>query len=126
MSMQNRFLLTIFLLVNTLLPTSAVRAQTPPQSPSPTGGSVPSCVYCPPPSYTKKARKDKVEGSVVLEVTITPDGRATNISVKKSLREDLDTQAMNAVAKWKFKPATAPNGKVVPVICPIEVNFRLY
>ncbi len=126
MSKQNRFLLGVFLLASTLLPALALRAQTPQQPASPAGVGVPTCVYCPPPLYTKKARKDKVEGTVMLEVTILPDGRATNISVKKSLREDLDTQAMNAVAKWKFKPATAPNGKVVPVTCPIEVNFRLY
>jgi periplasmic protein TonB len=126
MSTQNRSVLGIFLLMNALLQTLALEAQTPPQPANPTGSSVPACVYCPPPSYTKKARKDKVEGSVVLEVTITPDGRATNISVKKSLREDLDSQAINAVAKWKFKPATTPNGKVVAVLCPIEVTFHLY
>jgi protein TonB len=67
-----------------------------------------------------------VEGTVVLRVTITPDGRATNISVTKSLRGDLDTQAINAVAKWKFKPATLQNGKLVAATCPIEINFRLY
>jgi protein TonB len=126
MSTQNRSLLRIFVLVNTLLSAMALSAQTPLQPPNRTGASVPACVYCPPPEYSKKARKDKVEGTVVLKVTITPEGRATNISVTKSLREDLDTQAINAVAKWKFKPATAPNGKLVPVTCPIEVTFRLY
>ncbi len=126
MSTQNRSLLRIFLLVNTLLPGLVLRAQSPPQPDRPAAASVPACVYCPPPPYTKKARKDKVEGTVVLEVTITPDGRATNISVKKSLREDLDTQAINAVAKWKFKPATLQNGKLVAATCPIEINFRLY
>jgi protein TonB len=126
MPTQNGSLLRIFVLVNTLLSTMALSAQTPPQSTSRAGASVPTCVSCSPPEYTKKARKDKVEGTVVLRVTITPEGRATNISVTKSLREDLDTQAMNAVAKWKFKPATGPNGRVVPVVCPIEVTFRLY
>jgi periplasmic protein TonB len=121
MSAQNRSLLRIFVLVNAVLLASVLSAQTPPQR-----ASVPTCVHCPPPEYTKKARKDKVEGTVVLKVTITPEGRATNISVTKSLREDLDTQAINAVAKWKFKPATAPDGIVVPVTCPIEVTFRLY
>jgi protein TonB len=121
---QDRSLVRIFVLVNTLLSAMALSAQTPP--PSRAGVSVPTCVNCPPPEYTKKARKDKVEGTVVLRVTITPEGRATNISVTKSLREDLDTQAINAVAKWKFKPAAAPDGKLVPVTCPIEVTFRLY
>jgi len=126
MSTQNRSLLRMFVLLNTLLPAFALSAQTPPPPASRARANAPTCVSCPPPEYTKKARKDKVEGTVVLKVTITPDGRATNISVTNSLREDLDTQAINAVAKWKFKPATAPDGKVVPVSCPIEVTFRLY
>jgi TonB family protein len=126
MSTRNRSLLRIFLLVNTLLPGLVLRAQSPPQPCRPAVASTPTCDSCPPPPYTKKARKDKVEGTVVLEVTITPDGRATNISVKKSLRGDLDTQAINAVAKWKFKPATLQDGKLVAATCPIEINFRLY
>jgi protein TonB len=126
MSTENRSLLRTFVLLNTLLPALAMSAQAPPAPAGQAGASVPACVYCPAPSYTKKARKDKLQGTVVLKVTITPDGRATNISITKSLREDLDTQAINAVAKWEFKPATAPNGKVVAVTCPIEVSFRLY
>jgi periplasmic protein TonB len=126
MSPQNRSLLRIFILVSTILPAFALSAQTPPPPASRAGVNAPACVSCPPPEYTKKARKDKVEGTVVLKVTITPEGRATNISVTKSLREDLDIQAINAVAKWKFKPAKAPDGKVVQVTCPIEVTFRLY
>jgi TonB family protein len=126
MSAQNRSLLRIFLLLNVLLPGLVLRAQSPPPPDHPAVASTPTCESCPPPLYTKKARKDKVEGTVVLEVTITPDGRATNISVKKSLRGDLDTQAINAVAKWKFKPATLQDGKLVAANCPIEINFRLY
>jgi periplasmic protein TonB len=129
MSGKNRSPLILFVLVGTLLPALAPSAQTPsePTFHAGVGGvGIPICVYCPPPEYTKKARKDKVQGTVVVKVTITPDGRATNISIVKSLREDLDTQAINAVAKWKFKPATGPNGKLVPVICPIEVTFRPY
>jgi hypothetical protein len=48
------------------------------------GVGVPRCVYCPVPSYTDKARAAKFEGIVVLQVVITTEGRATNISVKKS------------------------------------------
>ena len=126
MSTQNRRPLKIFVLANMLLLALALSAQNPPQPATTAGASAPTCVDCPPPQYTKKARKDKVEGTVVLKVTITPDGRATNISITKSLREDLDTQAINAVAKWKFKPATVGNGKAVAAICPIVVSFRLY
>ncbi|HMD41109.1 MAG TPA: energy transducer TonB [Candidatus Acidoferrum sp.] len=90
------------------------------------GIGIPTCIQCPPPEYTRKARAAKVQGSVVLYVTITADGQATNISVARSLEPDMDAQAIKAVSKWTFKPAIGPGGKPVPVIVPIEVTFRLY
>lgn len=90
------------------------------------GFGVPDCVYCPPPEYTKKARAAKLVGTAVLQVIITADGHATDISVKRSLDADLDAQAIKAVSKWRFKPAIGPRGQPVSVICPIEVTFRLY
>jgi outer membrane biosynthesis protein TonB len=38
----------------------------------------------------------------------------------------LGEKAVESVRNWKFRPATGPNGKVVAVIVPIEVTFRLY
>jgi protein TonB len=63
---------------------------------------------------------------VVLEVVITPDGRATDIRVIKGPGLGLEEKAIEAVKGWKFKPAAGPNGKVVPTRVPIEVTFRLY
>ncbi len=56
--------------------------------------------------------------------SINTHGRAQNIHVIRSLNADLDKNAMKAVAKWKFQPATK-DGKPVPVMAHIEVNFRL-
>jgi protein TonB len=91
-----------------------------------TGGGIPICLYCPIPQYSDEARKAKYQGTVVLQVTITPDGRAINISVVKGPGLGLEEKAIEAVKGWKFKPAVGPNGKVVPTIVPIEVTFRLY
>lgn len=90
------------------------------------GVGVPTCDYCPPPTYTSKARHAGLQGTVALQVTITPDGRATNISVTKSLSPDMDAQAIKAVSKWRFKPAPGLSGNPVPVIAPIEVTFQLF
>jgi periplasmic protein TonB len=90
------------------------------------GVGVPVCLYCPIPQYSDEARKAKYQGTVVLQVTITPDGRAVNITVLKSPGLGLDEKAMEAVKTWKFKPAAGPNGRVVATIVPIEVTFRLY
>src|ERR1700730_2095052 len=90
------------------------------------GVGVPVCLYCPIPQYSDEARKAKYQGTVVLQVTITTDGRAVNISVVKGPGLGLEEKAIEAVKGWKFKPAVGPNGKVVPTIVPIEVTFRLY
>ena len=90
------------------------------------GVGIPECIYCPPPLYSDDARKAKYMGSVVLQVTVTSDGRAVNISIVKDPGMGLGEKAVEAVRTWRFKPAVGPSGKIVAVIVPIEVTFRLY
>jgi protein TonB len=91
-----------------------------------TGGvGYPTCVYCPDPKYTEEARKAKYQGAVVLQVVITPDGRATDIQVVKSPGLGLEEKSVEAVKQWQFKPANGPGGKPVPVVVPLEITFRL-
>jgi TonB family protein len=90
------------------------------------GTSIPVCVYCPVPSYTDKARAAKLQGSVVLEVVVNPDGQAGQIKVSQGASLGLDESAIKTVKKWKFKPALGPDGNPVAVLVPIEVTFRLY
>src|SRR5208337_477275 len=53
------------------------------------------------------------------------DGRATNIRVVHALGMGLDEKAIDAVRRWKFKPAMQ-DGKPVAVQMAVEVAFRLY
>jgi len=76
------------------------------------------------PEYSEEARKAKYSGTVLIQLIVDPDGKARNIKVVRSLGLGLDEKAMEAVAKWKFKPGVK-NGSPVPVIATIEVNFRL-
>lgn len=89
------------------------------------GVTVPACVYCPDPNYTDEARAARFNGTVILQVVVTADGRAENISVMKKAGYGLEQNAIETVRKWQFKPATGPNGNPVPTIVPIEVTFRL-
>jgi TonB family protein len=93
------------------------------------GVGIPTCVYCPIPGYTDKARDAKLNGSVVLQAVVTVDGRAENISVVKvkghELGLGLEENAIRAVAQWRFKPALGPDGKPVAVMVPVEVTFRI-
>jgi TonB family protein len=89
------------------------------------GTSIPVCMHCPPPLYSNAARKVKFTGTVVLDVRITEDGRAADISVLKGLPFGLNEAAIKSVGAWTFKPSTH-EGKLVVVQVPIEVTFRLY
>lgn len=88
------------------------------------GVSQPSVLYKVDPEYSEEARKAKYSGTVLISLVVNPDGRASNIKVVRSLGLGLDEKAMEAVAKWKFKPGMK-NGGAVPVMATIEVNFRL-
>lgn len=89
------------------------------------GVSIPKCVYCPNPNYTDEARRAHIQGTVVLQVTVTAEGHAENITVLKKAGYGLEQEAIDAVSKWQFKPAVGPNGNPVATIVPIEVSFRL-
>lgn len=89
------------------------------------GGSLPQCVYCPSPGFSDEARHQKIQGTVMMEVVVTADGRAGNIRITKGLGLGLDERAVEAVRNWKFKPARDAAGRAVPVWIPVEVAFRL-
>jgi TonB family protein len=76
------------------------------------------------PAYTKDATEAKIQGAVVLSVTVGSDGVARDITVKRSLDPGLDNNAIAAIQQWKFQPASK-DGAAVSVMSTIEVNFRL-
>jgi periplasmic protein TonB len=88
------------------------------------GVSAPAVLFKVDPEYSEEARKAKYSGTVTLAVVVTPDGKATDIHVVKSLGMGLDEKAIEAVQKWKFKPGLK-GGAAVAVRATIEVNFRL-
>ncbi len=88
------------------------------------GVSAPSVLYKVDPEYSEEARKAKYSGTVLISLIVDPSGKAQNIKVVRSLGLGLDEKAMEAVAKWKFKPGMK-GGVPVAVQATIEVNFRL-
>jgi len=89
------------------------------------GVGVPRCVYCPNPSYTDEARRAKINGSVVLQVVVTAEGRAENISVVRKLGYGLDESAVETARTWQFAPAKDAEGNPVATIVSIEMTFRI-
>ena len=76
------------------------------------------------PEYSVDALSAKLQGTVLLGVTIGTDGLAHDLKLMRSLGFGLDEKAAEAVAQWQFKPASR-DGAAVPVMATIEVNFRL-
>jgi TonB family protein len=80
--------------------------------------------YKPRPVYTPEAKAAKIQGTVVLRITVEPDGTVGEINVIQSLDKGLDQSAVDAVKNWKFKPATKA-GKPIAVKTAIEIHFSL-
>ena len=76
------------------------------------------------PEYTEEARQARIQGTVVIDVVVEPDGTVTVLGVVKSLNPGLDQRAIEAVSRWRFRPATR-DGQPVKVSADVEVNFRL-
>ena len=53
------------------------------------GVTPPSIIHKVQPKYTKNARKNKIEGAVTLSIIVDPDGKPRNISVQKSLDQEV-------------------------------------
>lgn len=86
----------------------------------------PECLYCPNPEYSDEARKAKWQGTVLLEITVTTDGRVTNPRVLQGPGLGLEERALAQVRTWKLKPAIGLNGKPVNCRVTIEVAFRIF
>jgi protein TonB len=76
-----------------------------------------------PPAYPDIARQARVQGVVILECTISPQGKVTEVKVLRGIPL-LDQAAVDAVKQWVYTP-TLLNGVPVPVIMTVTVNFRL-
>jgi protein TonB len=89
------------------------------------GGSVkpPTKIRDVKPVYPQDARDAGIQGVVIIEARIEPDGSVSNTRVLRSVPE-LDQAALDAVTQWQFVP-TLLNGQAMPVIMTVTVNFTL-
>ncbi len=76
------------------------------------------------PSYTEQARRAGLEGEVLLEIVVGPDGEVSDIRVVRRLGGGLDDRAVAAVRQWRFSPARRL-GAPVAVIVEVAVEFTL-
>jgi len=89
------------------------------------GVSAPVPIFTPEAEFSDEARRAKYQGVVLISLIVDAQGNPQNPRVVRPLGMGLDEKALEAVRKYKFKPAMK-DGKPVPVMMSIEVNFRLY
>jgi protein TonB len=89
------------------------------------GVTVPQVIFSPEPSFSDEARKAKAQGVVMLWLVVGKDGHPYNVRVGQSLGMGLDEKAMEAVNRWRFRPATL-NGQPVATQIAVQVDFHLY
>jgi protein TonB len=76
------------------------------------------------PAYTDAARRQAIEGDVVLEIVVRADGSVGNVRVRRSLGAGLEQKAIDAVRQWRFTPAKR-HGAPVDVVVDVSVEFKL-
>ena len=76
------------------------------------------------PEYPRMARLRRIEGIVILEVTVDRQGNVSSVSVLRADAEGFGEAAVEAVRQWRYEP-TIINGRPVSVVLTDTVRFQL-
>ena len=75
------------------------------------------------PIYSPIAQSARIQGRVIVEAQVEPDGHVSNARVVRSIPL-LDKAAVDAVMQWQFSP-TLLNGKPVSIVVITVLTFTL-
>jgi TonB family protein len=91
-----------------------------------TGGvSNPIPIVSPEAEFSDEARRNKYQGVCMIAVIVDAHGYPRNPRVVRSLGMGLDEKALEAVSRYRFKPALK-DGKPVAAMINVLVDFRLF
>ena len=91
-------------------------------APPATGFEPPQLVSRSPANYTSEATRHRIDGVVLLEVTVAADGSVRNPRVLQALGYGLDEQAVKSVLQWRYKPARR-NGQPIDSEVTVSIGF---
>jgi TonB family protein len=97
-----------------------------PEGPVKVGGDIeaPEKTHHVNPVYPDEAKREGLEGVVILEAVIDKEGNVKDVRALRSLEYGLTEAAEAAVKQWKYTP-TYYNGEPVEVVLTITVMFQL-
>jgi TonB family protein len=75
------------------------------------------------PAYPTQLMQQNVAGTVILYAIIHADGTVGSVRVLRGVDDRLDQYASQAIAQWKFQPATK-NGAPVDVEATFQIPFK--
>jgi hypothetical protein len=90
-----------------------------------TNRGAPKIIRKPQPEYTKEARRNNTNGSVILRALFHSSGKVREVCWVKRLPYGLTENAIKAAYKIVFEPITR-DGRPVSVRSFIDYNFNLY
>jgi protein TonB len=76
------------------------------------------------PKYPPALITARVQGDVILYAIIRRDGSVDSIQLVKGLEPRLDQNAMEALARWKFRPAER-KGEPIELEAIVRIPFRV-
>lgn len=77
------------------------------------------------PPSNEYAQNNGVAGMCMYHVIVEPDGKAGEIAIGRPIGFGLDESAVDAIRRARFDPALK-DGKPVPVVLDVVVEFRIY
>jgi TonB family protein len=87
--------------------------------------SQPQLLNKPRPDWTEEARRNRIQGEVLLSATFGSDGQVRDVRVIRGLGYGLDEKAIEAAKLIRFVPARDFNGRSIDFRMSIRVDFRL-
>jgi len=78
-------------------------------------------IKTPPPVYPHALKAEGASGVVAVTIVVDETGAVISCKVSKSTRDDFNAPAIEAVQKWKFKPAQKDG---VPVKMKVTIPIR--
>lgn len=90
----------------------------------PTAVTPPKATYAPDPSPPDSWSGQKRQATVVVGIVVDKKGKPRDLSILRSSDHSADKNALDAVSRWKFKPAKCGKDPI-EVKINVEVNFRL-
>jgi TonB family protein len=75
--------------------------------------------------FSEEARQKRIGGLCLVSLIVDAEGMPQNIQIVRCTDPSFAENSMKAVAQYRFKPATTQEGKPVPVMQRVEINYRL-